>query len=698
MLLVAVLAGIGVLALGRRVIPVFHGALLVILVGYAFMGKGFAYLGAPPLYVGEIVLALCLASIMWTIGRARLGVLHALLFLFMAWGAARTIPYIGTYGIDALRDAATWVYGFFAIGVSLTVRPEHLGRLVAGYRRFIPIFLVWVPVAAVVTLTVGASLPTTPGSDVPIFLYKAGDMSVQLAGIAAFLLLGLYHEAGPASGIHELVLWGLWFAGAGISAALNRAAIVALAAVAAVVLFVRASSRWVSLFAVAALLMILATFLDPTVDVGGPRALSVDQVLSNLTSVFSSDSGGAVNQATKAWREEWWNAIVNYTVNGPYFWTGKGFGINLADADGFQVLADGSLRAPHSTNLEILARAGVPGLVLWIVLQAGFAISLLRATFRSYRTAPAWLPVLGWVFVYWLAALIDGSFDVYLGGPQGGIWFWSVIGLGIAAIRLSKEHPDLDLRRDSATTDVDPAPYGERMQPAFASAVAGGPTVAPAVAPAMAPAIASAAPAGRSAASAPGAASEDGHPDTPPAAVTDAIAADAIVTGAPEAGSTPPRVAKPRRSATPAAKTSASASKRAPAPAATTAKATTAGKSTKPTAKSSASATAAKSVAKPAATKSTATTPTPKATPAKPAAKASPTKATVSKPAPPRSPPPRRSPRPLHRSPPPRRSRPPRRSKPRLHRSPSRRRNPPPSRRPRSRRRNRPRPRSRPPP
>ncbi len=493
MLLVAVLAGIGVLALGRRVIPVFHGALLVILVGYAFMGKGFAYLGAPPLYVGEIVLALCLASIMWTIGRARLGVLHALLFLFMAWGAVRTIPYIGTYGIDALRDAATWVYGFFAIGVSLTVRPEHLGRLVAGYRRFIPIFLVWVPVAAVLTLTVGASLPTTPGSDVPIFLYKAGDMSVQLAGIAAFVLLGLYHEAGPASGIHELVLWGLWIVGAGISAALNRAAIVALAAVAAVVLFVRASSRWVSLFAVAALLMILATFLDPAVDVGGPRALSVDQVLSNLTSVFSSDSGGAVNQATKAWREEWWNAIVNYTVNGPYFWTGKGFGINLADADGFQVLADGSLRAPHSTNLEMLARAGVPGLVLWIVLQAGFAISLLRATFRSYRTAPAWLPVLGWVFVYWLAALIDGSFDVYLGGPQGGIWFWSVIGLGIAAIRLSKEHPDLDLRSDALRIAADiPATPTRAESPAAAIETAGAPgTDRGAATPAFAPPTAS---------------------------------------------------------------------------------------------------------------------------------------------------------------------------------------------------------------
>ena len=39
------------------------------------------------------------------------------------------------------------------------------------------------------------------------------------------------------------------------------------------------------------------------------------------------------------------------------------------------------------------------------------------------------------LFAYWLAALINMSFDVYLEGPQGGIPFWSVIGLGMVAMR-----------------------------------------------------------------------------------------------------------------------------------------------------------------------------------------------------------------------------------------------------------------------
>jgi hypothetical protein len=35
-----------------------------------------------------------------------------------------------------------------------------------------------------------------------------------------------------------------------------------------------------------------------------------------------------------------------------------------------------------------------------------------------------------------MAAFINGSFDVYIEGPQGGVWFWSVIGFGVAAMRI----------------------------------------------------------------------------------------------------------------------------------------------------------------------------------------------------------------------------------------------------------------------
>ncbi|HVA88006.1 MAG TPA: O-antigen ligase family protein [Candidatus Saccharimonadales bacterium] len=460
-MIAAVVIGLGLIAMGRRVVALFHGSLIVILVGYAFLGKGFAYLGVPPLYVGEMVLALGFASLLASLGRARFGALHGLLVLFMAWGAIRTIPYIGTYGIDALRDAVTWAYGLFAIAISVTVRTEHFDRLRAGYQRIIPLFLAWLPISAGLTLLAGDALPRAPGSDVALIVFKAGDSAVHLTAIAAFILLGLYQRPANVAGIREFVVWGVWLVEAALTAALNRAAMLTLAATSAVLLFVRASSRWLALVFVAVTLMTLTVLVDPQVDVGASRAISVGQLVDNLTSVFSNNASPA-NEATKQWRVQWWDKIVNYTVNGPYFWTGKGFGINLADADGFQVTADGSLRAPHSTHLEILARAGVPGLILWVAFQAAFGLSLLRAAFRSIRASPLWAPIIGWIFVYWAAALIDGSFDVYLGSPQGGIWFWSVIGLGMAAVRLSRESqapetaPRRRIRRSQARA-TDPA-------------------------------------------------------------------------------------------------------------------------------------------------------------------------------------------------------------------------------------------------
>ena len=118
----------------------------------------------------------------------------------------------------------------------------------------------------------------------------------------------------------------------------------------------------------------------------------------------------------------------------------------LADDDGFQPTADGSLRAPHNGHFEILARMGVPGLILWVLFMASYAASLVRAAWRSrQRGHVVWPAVLGFLFVYWAAVMVNSSFDPYLQGPQGGIWFWSLVGIGLAAVRHADREPhDLD--------------------------------------------------------------------------------------------------------------------------------------------------------------------------------------------------------------------------------------------------------------
>src|ERR1700690_1477586 len=55
---VLVLAIGAVVLLGARVVTVFLGALGVLLIAYAFLGRGVAHVGIGPVYIGELVLAL----------------------------------------------------------------------------------------------------------------------------------------------------------------------------------------------------------------------------------------------------------------------------------------------------------------------------------------------------------------------------------------------------------------------------------------------------------------------------------------------------------------------------------------------------------------------------------------------------------------------------------------------------------------
>jgi len=428
---VAVL-GVWLVAYRDRPQRVFNVALVALLLGYALFGRGLAHVGVPPVYVGEVVLALGVVAMLFSVRTLRGGPIRWLIVAFMVWGALRTIPYIGQYGVDAFRDAVTWGYALFALFVSLMVTSRQFRRILGIYRALIPFYLLWVPL----TLIASRVAPGYPGGIDALIAPKPGDMGVLLAGIAAFALLGLY-SAAPKPRVPESIMWLLWLPAAGVVAIFNRGGMVAMVTAGAALLFLRLPRRWLPPVFMTVLIAVLLLAVDPRLDIGQGRTLSVGQVVDNVTSVIT-DTGDPALEGTKEFRLKWWSDIINYTVFGPYFWTGKGFGINLADADGFQVYADHSLRAPHNGHLEILARMGVPGLLLWILLNAAIGVGLLRAAARARSVGRLrWVAIDGWLFVAWAAALVNASFDPSLQGPHAGIWFWSMVGLAIAAIEAS---------------------------------------------------------------------------------------------------------------------------------------------------------------------------------------------------------------------------------------------------------------------
>ena len=448
-----------VLVCFRRELPrAFLGCLGIVLLGYAFLAKSFAYLGVPPVFIGEVVLAFGVVAALAS-GSLLLVMRSSVTWLILVWslwGAVRTAPYLGVYGPEALRDAALWGYSAFALAVAACVLSTQSVRSVTRhYGGWVTRFVAWLPVALILARFLGALMPTMPGTDVPLFTMKASDGGVHLAGAAVFVLGGL--STSPREDTRGLLrvpyaFWALWLLGLACVVSLNRggfvgaAAALLLASTLEPVLIGRrvAAATAVAVLVAAVLVAASANFenTSQSADASNERAMSPRQGAANVLSIVGLDPDNGSLTDTKEWRLDWWNTIVRYTIFGPYFWSGKGFGLNLADDDGFQVISDGDapLRSPHSGHMTVLARMGVPGAVLWGLLQLCFGSSLLRAYLRA-RNAGAqwWARVDLWMLSYWFAFLVVASFDVFLEGPMAGIWFWCVIGFGIALVEVQRE-------------------------------------------------------------------------------------------------------------------------------------------------------------------------------------------------------------------------------------------------------------------
>lgn len=429
--------------------------LCIVLMGYALFGKGWAYMGVSPVFIGELTLMLGFAAMAATSGWGRAmaqSMPLCFVVLLMGWGLVRTLPYVGVYGIDALRDAVLWGYGAYAVlaFALLVSEPTRLPIMIDRYRTFAKVFLVVGPVIWMGTRVAEHAVPNWPWIDVPIVHAKGGDLLTHMAGILAFWIAGLGNAGGWVVVLSMDVL---------AIGAYSRAGLIAFAAVFAVCFGTRPRSQPLARIAGTAVIVIVVLAvtgvgvqLSSSDKARGERQVSFDQLADNLLSFASQEEEELGN--TKGWRLNWWSDIVDYTLAGPYFWTGKGFGVNLADDDGYQGTRwQGELRSPHNGHLCMLARAGVPGLALWILVQAAWILAVFRRYSLAKRAGQAeWAGLFLFLMAYWLAFIINALFDVFLEGPMGGVWFWSIYGIGLAAVRIHQTHPEALMRGNQSAS------------------------------------------------------------------------------------------------------------------------------------------------------------------------------------------------------------------------------------------------------
>lgn len=432
----AVLLGSGCLVAGlviwinRTVKELCLLFLFSLVIGYLVFGRAFAYVGFPPLYVGEIGLFTAFVAILLGSSGQRVRIYQLPVFLFVFWGVIRTVPYLDIYGLNAIRDAALYYYAFFAVAVYLAVTKNEAMMGIGLFVRLIPVYFIIAVLQVLLPVIAILPEPTWPGAPVGFFTVKPADRAVVLVLIAAIRLLGLDTRFSTRYRLPSIVFWSFWsFLALVVFIGTRGGALAILIPMALLFVMRRGKSReWVRLTVLVTVVVSILAIWNPTIQLGSYREFSIGQLTANFTSIFSdseSNSGGV--NSNREWRTEFWSAAVADTVSTSKFWDGSGFGINLATEYGFSTSADQSLRSPHNVWVTVFARMGIIGLGLWILLILSVASRVVNSL-RKSSDEQCMLTVQS-VAMFAIAGLVTAAFDVYLEGPQGAIPFWMGIGL-----------------------------------------------------------------------------------------------------------------------------------------------------------------------------------------------------------------------------------------------------------------------------
>jgi hypothetical protein len=428
-----------------------------LLAGYMLFDKAFAYLHLPgtPLYVGEMVLLVGVLGSLTATGYLRVVIrddpMLAMLAAFFLWGFIRFLPGLRVWGIYAVRDFALVYYCLFAflIAAALQRSPDILERLILQLDRFVPWLLLWLPIAVILG-RIESSGPVVPFSDVLVVSHKVGD-----AAIAALVALGSLwlFPAGRSARSR-----GLWSIAALIVIALvatqNRGGLLAAAAgiMVGLAFFADRMRLIMRAVAVAALMIGLGTLLSFQIAGNAAsqgRSFSASQLFANVASIAGAHESGNQNGTVQG-RLVLWSQTLDKEVSDDRLVYGYGFGTNLAylagGVTGSGNLNSDPLRSPHNSHLDVLARLGIVGAVLWVALWIGWYWRLIRGCRRLAQRAlytRRRVAVLCMMVV--TASLIGSFFDPSLEGAEAAVLLWIAFGIGLVVTNFKGIYGDQDL-------------------------------------------------------------------------------------------------------------------------------------------------------------------------------------------------------------------------------------------------------------
>jgi hypothetical protein len=425
------------------IIRAFQWTMFFLLAGYAIFDRGFAWFHIPktPVFVGEIGLVLCLGFIVAWTDSVRAVVSRSLplftLLVFIIAGLIRLAFDFQAYLLDAIRDSALWYYAVFAFGAAglAVARPHFLALAAKRYKTMLPLMAVWAPFGVYFGRVVGWDYgPRVPDSEVSILAHKVFNVGAQGAMAVAFVWLmpWLYPKV-----VHRNILVGALMFGIVFSGTQSRGGFVAaVAALGIGFLFYvdKAMRKRIAAGVLVGVLAVGSVAWVTDVKLPGDREVSARQFVTNISSVLAGGESEEEQLSTTVdWREELWTRVLVMITEDGDLPAGAGFGRNLVEEVEF-FTGDGEepeFRSPHNSHLSVVARMGLIGGGIWIVLWVSWFWAMFRARYRfskgSFPRASIEVILVGMI-----AHLINAYFDPTIEGPFVGIWVWFLFGLGAA--------------------------------------------------------------------------------------------------------------------------------------------------------------------------------------------------------------------------------------------------------------------------
>ena len=138
------------------------------------------------------------------------------------------------------------------------------------------------------------------------------------------------------------------------------------------------------------------------------------------------------------WYGEVWDRVRSSPSN---LIVGEGFGqalITFENEEGIPV------RQPHNSSLTVLGRLGFVGLSMWVLFIILTALRYIRALRRGH-TLGEWSPLILWLFLYFVLALLFTSVQPAFEFSHGAIPFYFFLGLTIGVLRNLENNAGLPL-------------------------------------------------------------------------------------------------------------------------------------------------------------------------------------------------------------------------------------------------------------